>query len=367
MQNQYVSRLKRLSALPLLAILGGCNAVVLNPSGDVALQQRNLVIISVVLMLLIIVPVMALMVLFAWRYRAGNQEKAVYEPDWAHSTKLELVIWSCPLLIIICLGAVTWLNTHTLDPYQPLSRLDASQKVNPAVKPLVVDVVAMDWKWLFIYPEYGIATVNQVAAPVDRPIQFKITASSVMNSFYIPALAGQIYAMPGMETQLNAVINKAGDFKGFSANYSGAGFAGMHFRFLGLSQNDFNAWIAKARTSTAALDRAAYLKLKAPSENVPVMRFGSVATGLYDAALNMCVQPGQPCLANQMRADAVMDGRPMPMAKMPVAVTPANDAAADRPIMGAGLVSPAERSKSPTAAKLPAANRDTARRDGTAK
>jgi cytochrome o ubiquinol oxidase subunit 2 len=187
----FVRVLRKLLLLSLAALLAGCEAVVLNPSGDVAVQQRNLVIASTVLMLLIIVPVIALTLLFAWRYRASNKD-AVYDPEWHHSTQLELVIWSAPLLIIIALGALTWIGTHTLDPYRPLDRLDAARTVPQGTRPLKVQVVALDWKWLFVYPDYGIATVNELAAPVDVPIDFQITASSVMNSFFIPALAGQI-------------------------------------------------------------------------------------------------------------------------------------------------------------------------------
>ncbi|HZS79988.1 MAG TPA: ubiquinol oxidase subunit II, partial [Herbaspirillum sp.] len=185
-----------------VVFLAGCNTVVLNPSGDVAQQQGRLIVVSTVLMLLVIVPVIALTVLYAWHYRQSNTA-ARYEPDWAHSTQLELIIWGAPLLIIIALGLVTWVTTHTLDPYRKLSRIDAQRPILEHIKPLTVEVVALDWKWLFIYPEQGIATVNELAAPVNVPINFKITASSFMNSFYIPALAGQIYAMPSMQTALN--------------------------------------------------------------------------------------------------------------------------------------------------------------------
>jgi len=158
-----------------------------------------------------------------------------------------------------------------------------------------VNVVALDWKWLFIYPEFGIASVNEMAAPVDRPIRFNITASTVMNSFYIPALAGQVYAMPGMQTQLNAVINKAGTFKGFSANYSGAGFSQMRFNFHGLSHDGFEKWVADVKAGGGSLDRTGYLQLEKPSVNDPVRRFGSVDADLYKAILGMCVAPGTPC------------------------------------------------------------------------
>jgi cytochrome o ubiquinol oxidase subunit 2 len=293
--------------LPLSALLGGCDFVVLNPSGTIAAQQRDLVVMSTVLMLLIIIPVMALTVLFAWRYRAGNTT-ARYEPDWDHSTQLELVIWAAPLLIIICLGAMTWMGTHLLDPYRPLSGKQAGRAEIAARKPLEVQVVALDWKWLFIYPEQGVATVNELAAPVDRPIRFRITSSTVMNSFYVPALAGQIYAMPGMETQLHAVINAAGRYQGFSANYSGAGFSGMRFAFLGQSDQDFDAWVAKAKAEPPAdgarLDRAAYLALEKPSENVPVRRFSAVEPDLFKAIVNMCVEPGRMCMHEMAAIDA---------------------------------------------------------------
>lgn len=298
-----MTRFRLIALLPLAMLLSGCNAVVLNPSGDIALQQRDLVVISTVLMLLIIVPVMAMIVLFAWRYRHSNTS-ARYEPDWDHSTQLELVIWAAPLLIIICLGALTWMGTHLLDPYRPLGRVAAGQQLAQEATPLEVNVVALDWKWLFIYPDEGIATVNELAAPVDRPINFHITSSSVMNSFYIPALAGQIYAMPGMETKLHAVINKPGVYQGFSANYSGAGFSGMRFAFHGLSQTDYDKWVATAKASGDTLNRTGYLELERPSENVPVRRYAGVEAGLYKAILNMCVEPGKMCMNEMIAIDA---------------------------------------------------------------
>ena len=298
-----LNRLRLAVLIPILAILGGCNLVVMAPAGDVAAQQRDLVVISTVLMLIIIIPVMILTVLFAWRYRATNKD-ATYQPDWDHSTGLELIIWAAPLLIIICLGALTWMGTHLLDPYRKLDRIAAGKPVPAAVKPLEVEVVALDWKWLFIYPEQGIATVNELAAPVDRPIHFRITSSSVMNSFYIPALAGQIYAMPAMQTRLHAVINKAGRYQGFSANYSGAGFSGMRFGFHGLSDSDFDAWVAKAKEAGGMLDRAAYLELERPSENVPVKFFAASEPKLFDAIRNLCVQPGKMCMSEMMAHDA---------------------------------------------------------------
>jgi cytochrome o ubiquinol oxidase subunit 2 len=271
-------------------LLAGCNTVLLHPSGVVAAQQGHLIVVSTVLMLLIVVPVIALTVIFAWRYRQSNSV-ATYTPDWDHSTQLELVIWAAPLLIIIALGALTWISSHTLDPYRPLRRIDAARTVPAGVKPLTIEVVALDWKWLFIYPEQGIAVVNEVAAPVDVPINFRITASSVMNSFFVPALAGQIYAMPGMQTQLNAVINQESDYDGFSANYSGAGFSGMRFKFRGLSAADFDQWVQSAKSAGRQLDNQGYLQLQKPSEREPVRRYSPVAAGLYDSILSQCVTP----------------------------------------------------------------------------
>ncbi len=293
----------RLGVIASVLCLSGCDTVVMKPHGDIAAQQAQLIITSTLLMLLIIVPVIGLTLFFAWRYRQSN-EAAPYTPEWDHSTKLELLIWGAPLLIIIALGAITWISTHKLDPYRPLDRIDAERPVVAGVKPLVVQVVAMDWKWLFVYPEQGIATVNELAAPVDRPIEFQLTASSVMNAFYVPELAGMVYAMPGMQTKLNAVINRAGSYDGFSANYSGAGFSQMRFKFLGLADADFAHWVDSNRAAGTTLDRAAYLALEQPSQREPVRRYGRVEPGLYGAALNRCVDGAKMCLHQMMAIDA---------------------------------------------------------------
>ena len=310
-----------LSLLPVL-LLAGCNTVVMNPSGDIASQQARLIVISTALMLLIIVPVIVLTLLFAWRYRKNNTS-AKYEPDWDHSTQLELVIWGAPLLIIIALGLITWISTHLLDPYRPLSRLDEHRPLAANVKPIEVQVVALDWKWLFIYPEQGIATVNELVTPVDVPIRFKISASTVMNSFYIPALAGQIYAMPGMETTLHAVLNKPGQYEGFSANYSGAGFSHMRFKYSGLNQIDFDKWVASTKAAGGALDRAAYLALEKPSEREPVRRFGSAEAGLFHAIVNRCVGPGTVCMSQTMAQDAKRASEGLKAAQAEICTTPA--------------------------------------------
>ncbi|MBW8831067.1 MAG: ubiquinol oxidase subunit II [Burkholderiales bacterium] len=301
--SRLTHRTARLGLSSLLMPLAGCDTLVMKPHGDIAAQQAQLIVTSTVLMLLIIVPVIALTIFFAWRYRQSNAS-ATYAPDWDHSTRLELVIWGAPLLIIIALGAITWISTHKLDPYRPLERIDAQRPLPSEVKPLIVQVVALDWKWLFLYPEQGIATVNELAAPVDRPIEFRITASNVMNSFYVPELAGMVYAMPGMQTQLHAVINHVGDYEGFSANYSGAGFSEMRFRFLGLSNGDFDRWVAANRTQGQPLGRSEYLQLEQPSQRVPVRRYASVEADLYGAILNRCVDGSKMCMNQMMAIDS---------------------------------------------------------------
>jgi cytochrome o ubiquinol oxidase subunit 2 len=294
----------RWSAPILAAPLAGCDWVVMNPSGDIALQQRDLILISTALMLLIVLPVMALVVYFAVRYRATNEAtEKQYDPDWDHSTKLELLIWSAPLLIIICLGALTWVSTHKLDPYRPLDRIDAKTAIDPRVKPLTVQVVALDWKWLFIYPDLGIATVNELALPTNVPVRFDITASTVMNSFYVPELAGQIYAMPGMKTQLHAVANKAVTGKGLSANYSGAGFTHMRFNYRAMDRAAFDGWVAQVKRSRVGLDRNVYLALAKPSEKAPVAYFTAADPKLFDAVVNLCPRPGQRCMSELIHID----------------------------------------------------------------
>lgn len=275
----------------------------MNPSGDVAKQEAWLIWVSTILMLIIIVPVILLTIWFAWHYRASNK-KAKYDPEWDHSSTLEMVIWSAPLAIIMVLSGITFVATHRLDPYSPIRRIAPDVPVPENAETLVIEAVALDWKWLFLYPEQGLAVVNEVAAPVDRPIQFKITSGSVMNSFYIPALAGQIYAMAGMETKLHAVINESGTFTGFSANYSGHGFSDMHFKFHGMDDAGFDDWITKIRSEGEPLSRDEYLILEEKSMNHPVTYYGTVEPNLYHKILNLCVEPENTCIDELMRQDA---------------------------------------------------------------
>ena len=296
------SKLARVLALFAAPLLAGCNMVVLNPAGDVALQQRNIIFISTALMLLIIIPVIVLIILFAWRYRSGNTD-ATYDPEFDHSTSLELIIWSAPLLIIIALGGLTWWSTHKLDPFRPLERISAGRPVDPAIKPLRIQVVSLDWKWLFIYPEQGIATVNELALPVDRPVRFDLTSTNMMNTFYAPTLAGMIYTMPGMRSTMHAVLNKPGDYKGFSGNYSGAGFSDMKFRLRGLPNADFDRWVAGVKGTALPLNTASYRLLVRPSEKVAPIHFATVDPDLFRRILERCVEPGTPCMTDVMRRD----------------------------------------------------------------
>jgi cytochrome o ubiquinol oxidase subunit 2 len=291
----FASRINRLFFLTSMLLLGGCNTIVMNPSGYIANQQSNLIVTAIALLSIIIVPVIICIIVFAWRYRITNVN-AVYDPEWDHSTKLEFLIWGAPLVIIIILGVITWITTHNLDPYRPLDRIDANRSIPQDVRPLIVEVVALDWKWLFIYPEQGVASINELVVPVDRPVKFKITASTVMNSFYIPAMAGQIYAMPGMETQLNSIINKAGKYDGFSANYSGAGFSDMRFKMHGVTPEGFSQWVKETQATKQKLDIESYEQIVQPSIKVPVSKYGAIDENLYGKILNRCLVESDSCM-----------------------------------------------------------------------
>jgi cytochrome o ubiquinol oxidase subunit 2 len=305
--NRRPQRLKTLILVALATLLTACERAVLNPAGDIARQQRDIIYISTGLMLLIIVPVMLLIVIFAWRYRKG--QGGTYDPEFDHSTSLELVIWSAPLLIIIMLGALTWSSTHLLDPFRPLDRVAPGEDPKaPREAALHVQVVSMDWKWLFIYPDQGIATVNELVLPVNREVRFDITSTNMMNTFYAPTLAGMIYAMPGMQSTLHAVLNRPVSDEGFSANYSGHGFSDMRFALHGVEPAKFDQWLAAARGSGRTLDLAPYGELVKPSEKVPAMRFAGVDPDLYRRILERCVEPGKPCMSEMMAHDRMKGG-----------------------------------------------------------
>lgn len=253
----------------------------LNPAGIIALKERNLMAFTVILGAVVIIPVFIMATAIAWRYREGNT-KAAYTPDWASNHAAEAIWWGIPIVLILILSVVTWNSTHTLDPYKPLPGHD---------KELTIQVVSLDWKWLFIYPEHDIATVNFVQFPTDTSVKFELTSDTVMNSFWIPKLSGQLYAMPGMVTKLHLNATEFGDFKGSSANISGKGFAGMKFIARASSQADFDKWVAETQRTQDTLDHQTYATLATQSENNPVSYYGTVADDLYDTIVMKYMMP----------------------------------------------------------------------------
>ncbi|HLH10749.1 MAG TPA: ubiquinol oxidase subunit II [Methylovirgula sp.] len=282
------------SSLSLLLVttplLGGCQFAVMDPKGPIGAQEKSIILLSTGLMLIVVVPVIALTLAFAWRYRASNS-KATFAPDWSHSNRIEAVVWLVPCLIVAILGSVTWVSSHTLDPYRPIAA---------AAKPIDVDVVSLDWKWLFIYPDLKIASVNELAFPVGTPVRFRMTSSSVMDAFFIPRLGSQIYTMPGMETKLSLLADNPGTYEGISANYSGDGFSDMKFAARAMSAADFAKWVETVRRSPRELTMAAYRQLAKPSEDVPVGYYGDIASNLYHDVLNKCAD-GSSCTDDNVR------------------------------------------------------------------
>ena len=293
--------------LPLLAIAclaAGCNLLAPDASGHVAQPGRDLFLLVAGLMLLVIVPVIGLVLFFAWRYRAGNVS-ANGAPDARRAPWPQIALWAVPLMVVVALALITFRSTPTPGPVRPLAKTHAHHAAHVGVEPLDVQVVALDWKWLFIYPGEGIATVNEMAVPVGRPIHFRLTASSVMNSFHVPALGSTVRVLPGTETRLDAVIDRPGVYVGRSGHYSGAGFAGMQFRLLGLDDKEYDAWVEKARRSgNGPLTRANYLKLAQPSVHENVREYASVDPGLYQRIRLRCVEEDRMCSDMILAIDA---------------------------------------------------------------
>lgn len=254
---------------------------VLNPKGMIGLKQRELLITAASVMLIVIIPVFVLTVLFAWRYRDGNK-KAKYKPDWSHSIFAEAIWWGIPTIIIIFLATLTWKTSHELNPFKP---------IETDKKPVVIQVVALDWKWLFIYPEYGIGTVNYIQFPEQTPVNFEITADAPMNSFWIPQLGGQIYAMPNMRSKLHLIANEIGTFRGTSANINGKGFAGMFFTAKATSKEDFDKWVQQVKRSPKELDTKEYNRLVIPSQYDPVSLYKLKDTDLFEQIIQKYSTP----------------------------------------------------------------------------
>lgn len=251
------------------------------PKGSVALEQRNLLFILQIIMLLVVIPVYILTFIFSWKYRAHNPQ-GKYDPDLVDNKIAEVIWWGIPCVLTILIAILTWVKTHELDPYKPLT----ADK-----KPMTIQVVALQWKWLFIYPEEKIATINFFQIPVNQPIHFEITADAPMNSFWIPSLGGQIYAMPSMRTELNLIADAPGDFRGSSANLSGEGFAGMHFIAKATDQEEYKKWISSVKDSDGILDDEKYKELAKPSQNHPVTIYKLKEENLFDHILMKYMHP----------------------------------------------------------------------------
>jgi cytochrome o ubiquinol oxidase subunit II len=270
--------------LPLVLVsLAACHTAVLSPVGPVGEGNRTVLLDSVTIMLFIVVPTIVAILAFAYWFRASNT-RARYLPEWAYSGQLELIVWSIPLLTVFFLGGIAWISAHLLDPAAPLKS---------KAEPVEVEVVSLDWKWLFIYPRQNIASVNRMVVPVGVPLDLKITSASVFNVFFVPRLGSMIYAMYGMRTQLNLQADRPGVYPGLSAHFSGDGFPGMAFDVHVVSPEQFTQWTAATRVTGPVLDEAAYRKLLKQSQNVSPYTYRSVQTGLFDDILEQRLPPGE--------------------------------------------------------------------------
>ena len=266
---------------------GGRAESVLDPWGPVGASERQLLYESLGVMMLVVVPVLALTIWFAWWFRASNK-RATYLPDWNYSGKVEFTIWIIPLLIVLFLAAIAWVGAHELDPYKPIPSPN---------KRIRVEVVSMDWKWLFIYPELGVASVNELALPVDTPVSMDITSATVMNALFIPGLAGQIYAMAGMCTQMSVIAAKQGVYQGLSTQFSGDGFSDMHFKVVAADRAGFDRWIDGLRQSGRSLDKPAYEGLIAAHSTEQATYYSFAADDLFDYALQRGTLPASAVVA----------------------------------------------------------------------
>jgi len=270
-----VPRRAFVAAIMIALPLAGCGGV-LDPRGPVGVSERLILLDSLAIMLAIVVPLILATLGFAWWFRASNS-RAIYRPTWAFSGTLELIVWAIPAIVVTFLGGIAWFGSHALDPYRALPS---------KAKPVEVEVVSLDWKWLFIYPNEDIATVNQLVVPVGVPVHFRLTSSGVMNSFFVPQLGSQIYTMAGMTSQLSLQADHAGNYRGLSAQFSGAGFADMHFDVKAVPANAYAKWIAATKATGPALDTAAYAALAKPSKDARPATYKTVAPVLFDSIVN---------------------------------------------------------------------------------
>lgn len=273
----------RIAALLALGtVLSGCEHGVLAPAGPIGDAERTILFDALAIMLAIIIPVMIATVAVAWWFRASNT-RAVYRPEFTYSGRIEMIVWSIPALVIIFLGGIAWIGSHDLDPVKPIAH---------AKEPLEIEVMALDWKWLFIYPKQGIASINRLVVPADVPLKFRITSASVFNVFWVPRLGSEIYAMNGMVTELNLLAYHPGTYPGLSAHFSGDGFSDMQFDVVAVPLGDFAAWAGKTQEQGPVLDKASYHELLQQSQNHPQVTYRSVEAGLFDAVAIRDLPPG---------------------------------------------------------------------------
>jgi len=275
-------RLGRCVPLTAALCLAACEPAVMSPQGTVGESDKIILIDSVVIMLAIIIPTVVAILSFAWWFRASNT-RAVYRPNWAYSGRLELIVWAIPLHVIILLGGVAWIGSHQLDPAMPLKS---------DVKPLEVQGVSLDWKWLFIYPDQKVASVNQLVIPAGTPVHFSLTSASVMNAFFVPQLGSMIYTMNGMVSQLNLSADHPGTMRGLSSHYSGDGFSGMHFEVQAVPPAQFASWVQGVRGGGKSLDQASYADLAKQSQNVAPFTYGQADPALFNNIVSQMVPPG---------------------------------------------------------------------------
>jgi cytochrome o ubiquinol oxidase subunit II len=271
-----------LAPLAAALLLGGCDWAVLDPKGPIGDGNATLLVDSVAIMLVIVVPTIIATLGVAWWFRSSNQ-RAFYLPDWEYSGQLELIVWAIPLLTIMLLGGVTWIGAHDLDPAKPLVSKE---------EPLDVQVVSLDWKWLFIYPDQHVASVNRLVIPAGTPIRFSLTSGSVMTAFFVPQLGSMIYTMNRMRTQLYLAADDPGVFRGLATQISGDGFADMHFEVEAKSQQDFYDWLGKARADGPELTPESYIELSKQSIVPAPYTFRTVADGLFEKILDQTLPPG---------------------------------------------------------------------------
>lgn len=273
------------------------NVAVLNPQGAIAEKQRNLIYFTLILSAVVVIPVFIMLGMFAWKFRESN-EQANYQPDWKESRGLEVIWWGIPCLIILVLSIITWRTSHELDPYKPL---------DSTTKPLNVQVVALQWKWLFIYPEQGIASVNLLEIPEKTPINFTITSDAPMNAFWVPSLGTQVYAMSGMSTKLHLIADRPGDYRGSSSNISGKGFADMTFTARAVAPAEFGKWVSARQGSSEKLDMAAYEKLAEPSTRKEPVFYQLADPDLYDKIVMKYMMPGHDTEHEKLPADPLLN------------------------------------------------------------